>query len=119
VVGNATALVQKRFTNPFGGLAVMIGGKIAQQVIVPGRRQLLAWPRVYGPAIFQQSEEEVRAEANASMADDPHLITGGYRALSQRRRNGRKVAIHADITFVLDQHLQSTGTATFNTEQLA
>jgi hypothetical protein len=84
----------------------MTGGKITQQEIVPGRRQLLArrkhlgrsslmhgcssaqwhsqkWPRVYRSAIFQQSEEEVRAEADAGVANYTNLITSGDCAFAQ------------------------------------
>jgi hypothetical protein len=41
------------------------------------------WSRVYRPAVFQQGEEEVRAEAHAGMADDADLIAGHDRVLSE------------------------------------
>ncbi len=41
------------------------------------------WLRVYCPAVLQQSEEEVRAEADAGVANYTNLITSGDCAFAQ------------------------------------
>jgi hypothetical protein len=125
---------------PAWGFAVPAGGKITQQIIMSRRQQLSAsienlrrcplmhcasiahrhsqeGSRVYCPAVLQQREEEVWPEAYTGMPDYSNFITGKYGAFSQRRRHRGEMAVHADITIMLDQHLQTTGTAVLNPQQ--
>jgi hypothetical protein len=118
-------------------LAAMSSGEVTQKIVVPRRRQLLAGrqnlggcllvrrysiaqrcpkerPWVHGPACLQQAKEQMRAETDAGMTDDANFIASKNYTFSQCRSDGGQMAINRNISFMLDQHLQSAKTATLN-----
>jgi hypothetical protein len=96
----------------FRGRALMPYGSIAQRHSEEGSG-------IHSSASFQQCEKKVWTETDAGMADHPNLITSQNCASRQRRSYRGKMAIHADIPVVLDQHLQSARTAMLNAQELA